>query len=300
MAHCAWVMAAVFALAGVAHAEREPKEGPQDPRIRTVVYNPRDVVRIEVHYGYHTVIELGEDERIHTMTIGDSVAWEAVRNEAGNHIFLKPREESATTNMSVITNRRRYMFLLVGKEASSTSKMTFGVHFQYPEEDAARALEAQKAADREESLFVNASTSAIDPSKLNFRYRYAGSRAMVPSLLFDDGVATYLRFDAIADLPAIFVVETNGTEKKEGLANYRIEGPYVVVQRVAKQFALRKGDELTCIFNEAYPGAEKGDPVNGPRPDGVAEEGSSPRRPGQYVRRPRTTLAPTVSERNAP
>ena len=72
--------------------ERSPKEGPQDPRIRTIVYNRRDVVRIDGTYGYHTVVELAEDEQIQGMVIGDSVAWEAEKNAAGNRISSSPRK----------------------------------------------------------------------------------------------------------------------------------------------------------------------------------------------------------------
>ncbi len=39
-----WILL-VVGLASPASPERLPKEGPQDPRIRTI-YNPRDVVRI--------------------------------------------------------------------------------------------------------------------------------------------------------------------------------------------------------------------------------------------------------------
>jgi len=38
-------------------AEKQPQPGPADTRIRTVVYNPRDVVKVIGHYGFQTLIQ---------------------------------------------------------------------------------------------------------------------------------------------------------------------------------------------------------------------------------------------------
>jgi type IV secretion system protein VirB9 len=276
---------AFWCISGLAHAERAPKEGPQDPRIRTVVYSPRDVVRIEVHYGYHTAIELAEDERIQTLTMGDSESWEAVKDGSERRIFLKPREEGANTNMIVVTDRRTYTFALVGRSSkqpvAKDPSMTWNVRFEYPGE-------APKLVDRPVALPTGTTVKVgLDPTKMNFAYRYAGSRKLVPTLLFDDGTSTYFRFENMKDLPGIFVVDP---DKKEAIANYRVEGPYVVVQRVAKQFSLRIGGDLACIFNESTEGEDKGNSVNGPREQTVREDDRVPRRPGQYVRSRKTSL----------
>ena len=53
-----------------------------------------------------------------------------------------------------------------------------------------------------------------------------------------------------ANLPALFAVDPDGNE---ALVNFRMEGRYVVVERVGSLFTLRNGDEALCLFNEDRP-----------------------------------------------
>ena len=39
--------------------------------------------------------------------------------------------------------------------------------------------------------------------------------------------------------------------------NFNVEGSYIIVNSVGRQFTLRDGNTATCIFNDAYP-KEKG------------------------------------------
>jgi type IV secretion system protein VirB9 len=243
--------------AGPAWAEKVPMEGPQDPRIRTVVYNPRDVVRIDATYGYHTVVELAEDEVIQSLVIGDSVAWEAEKSAAGNRIFLKPKEDQAATNLTVITDRRTYSFALQASRGAARNKMTWRLRFEYPEDESLR----EERVGLQKASLVNPDSPA-GPGRWNFDYSYGGKDTFRPVQLFDDGEFTYFKWKPGQELPAIFAV---GEDKSESLVNSRVAGEYVVVHRVAQQFALRSGDALTCIFNEAY-APRKGAPVNGPTP----------------------------------
>ena len=47
----------------------------------------------------------------------------------------------------------------------------------------------------------------------------------------------------------MFLVDEN---KNESLVNYHVSDNYLVVQRLGKQFVLRDGDRVTCIFNKAF------------------------------------------------
>jgi type IV secretion system protein VirB9 len=253
-----WLLAfgVACALSGVARAERVPTEGPQDPRIRMVLYNPRDVVKIDATYGFHTVVEFAEDEIVQSVLLGDSMAWEAVQSEGGNRIFLKPKESNATTNLTVITDRRTYSFALEASRSKAKNRMTWRLRFEYPEEDTLR----DERAALQRAAFVNPDAPAR-PGRLNFEYSYGGKETFRPERMFDDGEFTYFKFGAQQELPTIFVVDE---EKNEALVNSRVSGEYLVVYRVAKQFALRSGEALTCIFNEGFD-ARPGKPVNAPR-----------------------------------
>jgi type IV secretion system protein VirB9 len=249
-------LALALGLASGARAEREASQGPQDPRVRTVLYNPRDVVKIEATYGYHTVVEFGAGEVIESVLIGDSMAWDVQKSDGGNRIFLKPKENRASTNLTVITDRHTYTFGLEAARSTAKNRMTWLLRFDYPVEDAVR--EERVALQR--AAFVNPDAPARS-GKLNFEYSYGGKETFRPDRMFDDGEFTYFKFAGRQDLPAIFIVDE---EKNEALVNSRVSGEYVVVHRVAKQFALRSGDALTCIFNDGFE-TRAGKPVNAPR-----------------------------------
>ena len=51
-------------------------------------------------------------------------------------------------------------------------------------------------------------------------------------------------------MPAFFAVDPDGNES---VVNYRMEGKYVVIERVGSLFTLRDGEEALCLFNENKP-----------------------------------------------
>lgn len=231
-----------LALTAPALAEKSPRPGPVDARIRTVVYSPRDVIEVKGHYGYQTLIEFSRDEQILNIALGDSMAWYAKPNEMGNLLFVKPIEDNATTNMTVITDKRTYHFELNAKTAKSShaKDMAFHIQFKYPENG---------SGFMERSINVVPEKGGTAPSDWNFDYEFAGDTRQVPKRAFDDGDFTYFEFDKSVEIPALFKVAPDGSES---LINYRIEGRYVVVQRTAAEFTLRNGKLVTCIFNRAH------------------------------------------------
>ena len=89
------------------------------------------------------------------------------------------------------------------------------------------------------------------PELYNFKYKVSGNAKNIePVQIFDDGEFTYMKFrDINAELPAIFRVESDNTES---LVNYRLANGYIVVERVAGRFTLRHGNDIICVFNEAW------------------------------------------------
>ncbi|PIW69780.1 MAG: hypothetical protein COW08_05320, partial [Ignavibacteriales bacterium CG12_big_fil_rev_8_21_14_0_65_30_8] len=85
----------------------------------------------------------------------------------------------------------------------------------------------------------------------NFNYTISGSTTISPDRIFDDGKFTYFEYGSkSAVIPAFFLVDFEGNES---LVNYRIEGKYVVIERVGTRFALRHGQDIVCTFNESKP-----------------------------------------------
>jgi type IV secretion system protein VirB9 len=226
----------------MAMALQEPRPIATDSRIRTLRFSPNEVYQFIGHYGYQSTIEFGADEKIQTVSIGDSLAW--MVNPSGNRLFLKPIEQNALTNMTVITDKHSYLFELHAEETTDirSEQMVFVVRFIYPQSDANAVEFTQYEAlpDLER-----------DADKYNFNYTIRGSTVVEPIRIFDDGNWTYFEFrDQNAEVPAFFHVDGAGNEQ---LINFRKRGNYIVVERVSPRFTLRRGPEILCVYNERLP-----------------------------------------------
>jgi type IV secretion system protein VirB9 len=226
-------------------AIRESRPTPVDSRIRVMVYNPDDVFKFTGYYNYQASIELAKEEEVVSISMGDTTGWQVV--PAGNRIFIKPIETDATTNMTLITNKRTYLFELYAEEANDIRdpEMVFNLRFIYPDEE-------------EEEHIRNYSTASVGPDlthpeKYNFNYSISGQEEIAPIKIFDDGEFTYLQFrDKNADLPAIFAVDE---ELRESMVNYRLSTDnksLIIIEHVFQKLSVRHGKKVVCIFNEAF------------------------------------------------
>lgn len=225
-----------------AQALQEPRAVATDSRIRTVRYSPNEVFQFIGHYGYQSAIEFGADEKIQTVSIGDSAAW--MVNPSGNRLFLKPIDQNAMTNMTVLTDKNSYLFELHAAETKDIrdKEMVFVLRFIYPQNDTDMMEFAQ---------FETFPDFRGEPEKYNFNYTIRGSSVIEPIRIFDDGEFTYFEFrDRNGELPAFYRVDALGNEH---MINFRKRGDYVVIEQVASQFTLRRGPEIMCVYNESRP-----------------------------------------------
>ena len=72
----------------LAHAEIAPAPGRQDARIRTVPYQRDNVVTVWGTRGVSTIVVFAEDEKIETVALGDSLAWQAVPDQSKRYLFI--------------------------------------------------------------------------------------------------------------------------------------------------------------------------------------------------------------------
>ena len=235
-------------LSSPALAERSPRAGAADARVKTLTYSENDVYRLRGHYGFTTAIEFSPKEWVETVTIGDSEAWQIQPAESrGNILNLKPLLQNAETNMTVLTSKRIYTFELGASEAVSANSrdLTFRVKFRYPDEEDLELADIGKNNGKPFDPFANSY-----PGSWNFDYSYSGSKSLRPKRVFDDGTFTYFEFNKSDVTPAIFSVDEDGNES---LVNFNIEGAYMIANTTGRQFTLRNGDAATCIFKEAFP-----------------------------------------------
>ncbi len=258
-----WISAAIISsllVSPIALAEKIPINGSADSRIKTIVYNKNDVVSLTTHYGYSTMVEFDASEEVLTVSLGDTVAWSVFDNE--NRLFIKPIEENANTNLLVVTSKRSYTFSLTAKKTNSNrnSDLTYMLMFRYPQDElTAQRILSSKRKEKKRQPIIVLPKAEVSKGAVNMEYTRRGSELIAPRRVFDDGKFTYFAFNDAAPIPAIFAVDS---KKNETLVNFHKKDGYVVVQRIAKQFSLRHGGDITCVFNKKlFPVIEKMHPI---------------------------------------
>ncbi|CAN5308088.1 P-type conjugative transfer protein VirB9 [soil metagenome] len=217
-----------------------PVPGATDARIRTIFYDADQVVLLRGYFGYQMMIEFGPDERIENVSIGDALAWQVTPNRKATLLFIKPIERNVATNMTVVTDRRRYVFELSARpaEGARAQDMAYVVRFTYPPEPEPPRIEPPPPPP-----------PSLPPERRNTAYSYTGSRAALPSLVFDDGQFTYFQWAAATSTPALFLLGPDGSES---IVNYGVRDGFIVVEQVARRFLLRNGAEVTTVINEGW------------------------------------------------
>ena len=120
------------------------------------------MVPIQVAPGYQLMVEFAADERIESVAVGDSGAWQVTPNHSGDRLFIKPLQALAT-NLTVVTSARTYTFDLA--PARPRDLMC-----------CASPIPARTRPPR-----------PIRAGAVEGRYRLSGARALRPSRISDDG-----------------------------------------------------------------------------------------------------------------
>jgi len=194
--------------------------------------------------GQVTDIALQEGEQLvgaGPVAAGDTVRWIIGDTTSGSgptarvHILVKPTRPDITTNLVINTDRRTYHLEL---RAGASTYMA-SVSWTYPQ-DALIALQGRNTAAASAAPVA----TGVDVSALNFRYRIEGDRApWKPLRAFDDGRQVYIEFSAgisQGEMPPLFVIGAAGDAE---LVNYRVQGRYMVVDRLFAAAELRLGDK---------------------------------------------------------
>lgn len=215
----------------ISYASSVPRGVAADHRVKMVQYDPNNIVILKAKYGYQTQITFAPNETVQSVSMGDSLAWQAV--PVHNNLFIKPAT-SSKTNMTVLTNINSYNFQL--DSLDSNVSPTYKLQFVYAD------------GGYDQSGRSNA-IAKFNPDELNWKYSFTGYRSLAPIEAFDNGQFTYFKFkpNGMNHQPSVFIV---GKNRKETLVNYHMQGSYMVVNSVAKQFTLRDGDYVTSVYND--------------------------------------------------
>lgn len=215
-----------------------------DPRIRVVPYRVDAVYRLRAYVGYEIDVTFAPGERFVGLGVGDAkaVTFAAERN----HLFLKPRAAHVATNLTVLTNRRTYLFDYETGSRSpdpSGADVIYALRFEYP-------VAVVHAGSRDPRLATDLAAARGFRAR-NYDYWYCGDPSLKPVAAWDDGVQTTLIFGAHAELPAVFALNEDGSES---LVNFDVQAGRIVVQRVARRLIVRRGKLAGCIVDRAYTG----------------------------------------------
>jgi type IV secretion system protein VirB9 len=244
-----------------------------DPRLREVVYDPQAVITVPVKRGVVTLVVLDQDESITEVAAGlggdcakPEAAWCVAAQPGGRNVFVKPKSSaSAVNNLAVVTDRRTHTFRFIVLADSDPKPPVFRLVVKAPK-PAAVDVAAIRPTPRDLAPLlalpavppppppeqVIAERLQAKPQVMNTQYSIAegkGSQDIVPTLVFDDGRFTYLRFPGNREVPAIFHVLGDGSET---LVNARMEDDLLVVDRVSRRLMLRAGSAVVGLWNEAF------------------------------------------------
>ena len=243
---------------------------PADPRLREVVYDPRAVVTVPVKRGVVTLVVLDADESITEVAAGlggdctkADAAWCIAAQPGGRNLFVKAKSSASAANtLAVVTDRRAHSFRFVVLADGDSKPPVYRLVVKAPARVAPPARLALRDAAPMMALpvvppppsphQVVAERLQAKPQVMNTQYSVAegaGSQDIVPTLVYDDGRFTYLRFPGNREVPAVFHVLGDGSET---LVNARMEDDLLVVDRVSRRLMLRAGSAVVGLWNEAF------------------------------------------------
>lgn len=257
-------VAGLLALLGYGHASASTAA---DPRLQTRSYDPQAVLTVPVRRGELTLVSLAPDETLQQAAAGlggdcsrPEVPWCIVAQPGSRSVFIKPKRQAHAANtLTLVTTVRTHTLRLEVLGAHDPRPPIYRLQLLPPEQRSgvmSLALPplpptaASGAATPTEAVVAERLSQA--PQMRNTRYSLAQGRAsedLVPSLVFDDGRFTYLRLSGHRELPAVFEVMADGQER---LVNTRMEGDFLVVDRVARRWVLRAEDAVVAVWNDAF------------------------------------------------
>ena len=248
-------LAVFLCLSGSLHAAIVPEGTEKDSRIQYVEYDTDNVVKIRAKVGYTVTVQLDPSESAEQGVVvsGNKQGW-AMETKGNNLIFKPAAEKGLNTNLTVITNKRTYVFDLAmagcsyykGKKVCSPP--TYLLRFTYPEEKSKADLIKARQQARALQLRLK---YGLDGAKtpLNYVYYGKGDKKIAPTAVWDDNNFTYIQYADNRDLPAVFKINPDGSEM---LVNTRTEDDTLVIHETAEQFVLRLGNSVLAIRNGAY------------------------------------------------
>ena len=280
MTRAAWTVA--FAGALLALSPPGAQAAPGDSRVVSRQFRANEIVRVEGRVGVQATIGFEAGEKIENVAVGDADRWQITPNRRADLLFVKPLEAAARTNMTVVTDKRTYLFDLVASPAGNPVYMLTFTYGAEPEPAAPPAsfgeVMREALVDRPAGGGPAQAAPGVDPALLNFAWQTRGVAKLLPLRVYDDGRFTYLLWGPDQAEPQILLRDDKGAETPAGEVQRR--GHTVVLPGVPARIVLRAGKASATLANlnqppatppAAPPNAPAAVPVPGTAPASAAE-----------------------------
>lgn len=277
----------IFSLLAIAsYAEVEPVKGSDDSRIRNVLYNPADVIRVQTYFGVRTLVRMPLGEKIIDASGGDPNAWDIPNPIGRGYFWAQPKMDNPDSNYIVITEdakgvQRDYNFILMNvvykdqkvKKPYENSNITLTLKITHAsDKPSEQKMQQQKMlAEKEE---IKKELNPADPlkvgMKLNFDYWACGDDQVKPTAAYDNGLFTILSFANGRQIPSVHEVKEDGSES---LIYHSMSGlTTMVIPKVIKKVVLRVDPYVACVQNYSYDPSAIQDFVSGTASTNVVRE----------------------------
>lgn len=241
-----------------------------DSRIRTLVYNPNEIYTLNLKMGFQSIIEFSIDETVELISVGDPYPWKLTPID--RRLFIKPLQIGTKTNLTIITNKRTYLFDLQSDITSSEQDfdVIHVVRFFYPQIPLDQSKYSMEDYISEKDGKINTTIGTVknlaaesvgntdlpntteEKSKeriaVNLNYSFVGEyNSATPIEIFDDRKDTFFRFRTNDPTIKIYSISKKG--KRTLLANKQI-GDFIVISGVHTKFHIKHGVYENYIYND--------------------------------------------------
>ena len=188
-----------------------------------------------------TTIRLEAGEEVNNVGLGDQVRWHAQAAFLGDPpqvtplLLVKPLDAAARTDLTVVTNRRIYHFLLI---PGALKGRTREISFWFPDDELAKLNGTFRAAAKKKDEQTVARFPNLNVERLNFDYTIDGDHKYMVQQAFDDGQHVYLKMhpDVAVTAAPVLMVETQ--DGRGALVNYRVKQGFYVLDQLFRRASL--------------------------------------------------------------
>ncbi len=266
-----------------ASGETFPAPSQRDPRVGFLDYAPDDVFVVRVALGVATRIILPPGESILETGVGfpasctdEASEWCITAKRGESQIWVKPFPGATSNNLELRTSNGDYSFHFLVKEmvtkraASTPPELSKDIFYRVIVRRPASLPQVVALADTRPKTAESENKRPEapvypKPDLRNYSYskKAGGNRDIEPSVIFDDGRFTYLRFEKSQEVPAPFVIGPDGAEIRVPMHSTRLAGTvdrpddpvehdYMVLHRVAPSIILRLGSSTAELINNRF------------------------------------------------